>query len=105
MKNPYAEAIECLFSGKDFKRVLVKIAQNNPGVLVKAFRACYPDPAETPKFDAAIAKAENDANILSLAKMYKIEAIKLYREIYKSGLKEAKEAVEKMLAGGVDTGE
>lgn len=96
--NPYAEAIGLLFSGKDFKRVLVKIAQNNPGVLVKAFRECYPDPVPAPKFDAVITRAENDAKILAIAKSNLINGIKEHRAIYRSGLNEAKDAVKKMLA-------
>ncbi len=71
MKNPYAEAIECLFSGKSFKPVIVWIAQNNPGVLVKAFNKCYPPVdqagplektmADEPKLDAAITREKANA--------------------------------------------
>lgn len=99
MKNPYAEAISALFSGKSLKPVIVWIAQNNPGVLVKAFKACYPEPVpvEIPKFDAVITRAENDARILTLARTHRVGAIKLHREIYHSTLQEARDEVVKML--------
>jgi hypothetical protein len=42
MKNPYAEAIGFLFSGKSLRQVIIWIVQNYPGTFCKAFRACYP---------------------------------------------------------------
>jgi ribosomal protein L7/L12 len=95
-KNNHREAIGLLFSGKSMKPVLIKIAQIAPAVFIRAFRECYP--AATPKFDAVITKAENDARILAVARTHKIGAIKLHREIYKTDLKDARDAVLKLMA-------
>lgn len=86
-KNNHKEAIGLLFSGKSMKPVLIEIAQIAPAVFIRAFRECYPDP-----------NAKNNARILAAARCRKIDAIKIHRDVYKSSLMEAKEAVEKLMA-------
>ena len=82
-RNWYAEAIDVLMKRGNFGEILTEIAKVHPKAVVMANRA-----VNGPLWQ------ERCYNILKTGR--KIEAIKVCRQLTGMGLKEAKEAVEKL---------
>jgi len=86
--NTYANVIEILEGVNDTmaRKLVYRIAQNNPSAVVKAFEGLH-----GPLVDNEIRKFAKEGNS-------KIKCIKLCRELTAEGLKEAKEHVERIVS-------
>jgi ribosomal protein L7/L12 len=82
--NYYAKALEICSEEQNWKKIVIEAAKINPSVIVKAFDA------------TGLIPWEIEAKRLCLEEN-KIEAIKYCRGVTGMGLKDSKEAVEKLI--------